>query len=195
MTRIGASLTAAALLCAGLAAPARADDAIHPAVRDAKADFHDKELSLLYAFNPGAIDFAFLPSVSLGVATDQLFSPKNWYYRATWRMVENRDLGLAIALTGGVLQTRERLAGDVYTDPQWGWQGGFLLTLATQSGLLFRSGFQVYDKAWTLTSGQQFLFTPEIAYRFGLFEVSVVPTWPLSLSLDGLNWVGVRLRF
>lgn len=193
MTRLrGVSSIFAASLALMLAAPPAFADPVRAIVREGKADFHDKELSLLYAFGPGALDFAFTDFLSVGVSTDQLFSPKNWYYRATWRLVDNQDAGVAIALNGGVLQTRERLAGDVYTAAALGWQGGFLASLATESGLIFRAGFQLYDTDWSGSGGPQFLFSPEIAYRFSLFEISVVPSWPLSLT--ELNWVGVRLR-
>lgn len=186
-------MTAACLaLWLAAAPPARADDPPRASMREGKADFHDKELALLYAFGPGTLDFAFTDFLSLGVSTDQIFSPHNWNYRATWRLVSNDEAGLAIALNAGVLQTRERLAGDVWQDPTWGWQGGFLVSLTTESGLIFRAGFQLYDTNWSTITGQQFLFSPEIAYRWGLVEATVVPSWPL--SLDNLNWVGIRLR-
>lgn len=191
---MGMLLVGSALLAT--APPALADDPTRALMREGKADFHDKELSLLYAFGPGTLDFAFTDFLSVGVSADQVFSPHNWEYRATWRLVDNQEAGLAIALNAAVLQTRERLAGDVWQDPTWGWQGGFLVTLATESGLTLRGGFQLYDTNWATGTGQQFLFTPEIAYRMGLFEITVVPSWPISWppSLNELNWVGVRLR-
>lgn len=164
-----------------------------PSWREAKADFHDKELALTYALGPGSLDFAFLPRLSLGVGTDNVFGPRSWAYRGTWTLVDNPDAGLAIALNGGVTQIRALLAGNVEAPTAWGWQGGFLVTLLTQSGLTFRGGFQLYDTNWSESDGQAFLFSPEIAYRLGIAELTLAPGWPLDLA--NWSWVGVRLRF
>lgn len=163
-----------------------------PSFREPKADFHDKELALTYAFGPGSLDFALLEPLSLGVGVDQVFNAQSWYYRATWRLVDNYESGVAIALNGGAIQTRERLAGDVLASPVWGYQGGLLVSLATESGLIFRGGFQIYDTEWGAEGGQQVLLTPEIAYRFGIAEVTLVPSWPIDLA--NWSWVGLRVR-
>lgn len=187
--------TACSLTCLSLGA--KAAWCIHPqrptSWREAKADFHDKELSLTYALGPGSLDFAFLRGLSLGVATDQVFAPRNWAYRATWTLVENQEAGLAIALNGGVTQLRALLAGNLESPPAWGWQSGFLITLLTESGLTFRAGFQLYDTNWAEADGQNFLFSPEVAYRWGIAELTMVPGWPLDLA--NWSWVGLRLRF
>lgn len=170
---------------------------IHPqrpaSWREAKADFHDKELALTYALGPGSLDFAFLPRFSLGVGTDQVFAPRSWAYRSTLVLVENQDAGLAIALNGGVTQIRAMLAGNLEAPAAWGWQSGFLVSLLTESGLTFRAGFQIYDTNWAEADGQAFLFSPEIAYRYGIAELTLAPGWPLDLA--NWSWVGVRLRF
>lgn len=189
-TAISAALAASGLAASAL--PALADDPVRPTLREGKADFTDKELAVFYAFNPGTLDFAFTDFLSVGVSTDQVFSPHNWGYRATWKLLNNADAGLAIAANAEVLQTRERLAGDVYNPPVWGYQGGFLVSLATESGLIFRCGFQLYDTDWSTSTGQQFLLSPEIAYRWNIVEIAVTPSWPL--SLNEFNWVGIRLR-
>ncbi len=72
---------------AALAAPAFADDPLRASLREGKADWDDKELSVLYAFGPGALDFGFTDFLSVGISTDQVFSPHNWYYRGTWKIV------------------------------------------------------------------------------------------------------------
>jgi hypothetical protein len=183
------SLATISVLLAAM--PAYAADAPRPVLREGKADFHDKELSLFYGFGPGALDFAFTDALSVGVSMDQVFSPQNWAYRGTWRLFSSDQAGMQIALNGGVTQTRERLAGDVFQPPVWGWQGGFLVALQSESGLTLRCGFQLYDTNWGTADGQGVLISPEIAYRFGLIEVSVIPSlsWPPDFS-----WVGVRLR-
>lgn len=181
------------LLISALAAPAaEAANPPRPSFREGKADFHDKELSLTYAFGPGSVDFALTDSLSLGVAVDQVKNAQDWYYRATYRIVDDYDMGLAIALNGGAIQTRERLAGDQIAPPVWGYQAGLLVSLATESGLTFRGGFQLYDTEWGAPGGQQFLFTPEIAYRWSILELTLQPSFPLDFT--NLNWVGLRLR-
>ena len=57
----------AAMLIALAAAPALAANPARATLREGKADFHDKELALLYAFGPGTLDFAFTNFLSLGV--------------------------------------------------------------------------------------------------------------------------------
>ncbi|MDB5096705.1 MAG: hypothetical protein JWM80_1126 [Cyanobacteria bacterium RYN_339] len=182
---------AAATCILGLAAPVFAADPPRATLREGKADYHDKELALFYGFGPGTLDFAFTDAISLGVSMDQVFAPQNWGYRGTWRLFNSEAAGMQIALNGGVLQTRERLAGDVFQPPVWGWQGGFLVSLQSEAGLTFRCGFQLYDTNWGTPDGQGVLISPEIAYRMGLVEVSVIPSlsWPPDFS-----WVGLRLR-
>jgi hypothetical protein len=174
------------------ASAAEAANPARPSFREGKADFADKELALTYAFGPGALDFALTDALSLGLSVDQVFGANDWYYRATYKMVDNPEAGLAIALNAGAIQTRERLAGDQFLPPVWGYQGGVLVSFLTDSGLTFRGGLQLYDTDWGAPGGQQVLFTPEIAYRFGLFELTLVPSWPLNVG--NWNWVGVRLR-
>lgn len=190
--RLGA-LGAALFACTLTSAPAAwAANPPKPTFREPKADFFDKELALTYAFGPAALDFALTDSFSLGVAVDQAFSPNDWYYRATYRIVDSAQDGLVIALNGGALQTRERLAGDQLLPPVWGYEGGVLISLLTDSGLTLRGSLQLADTDWGSPGGPQFYFSPEIAYRYGLLELTLVPSWPLNLS--NWSWVGVRLR-
>jgi hypothetical protein len=185
-------LGVALLLASALAAPAALADPQRPSFREGKADFHDKELSLTYAFGPGSVDFALTEALSVGVAVDQVINAQDWYYRATYNVVDDVDNGLAIALNGGGIQTRERLAGDIIAPPVWGYQAGVLVSFGTESGLTFRSGFQLYDTQWGAGDGPKFLFTPEIAYRWKLIEVTLQPSFPLDFS--NFSWVGIRLR-
>ena len=181
-----------ALLGALLAPPAEAANPARASFREGKADFRDKELSLTYAFGPGALDFALTEQLAFGVAIDQVTAAQDWYYRLTWKLHEDYASGLAVAANLGALQTRERLAGDQVAAPVWGYQGGLLVSLLTDSGLTFRAGFQLYDTEWGAEGGQQFLFTPEIAYRWELLELTLQPSWPLSFT--DISWVGIRLR-
>lgn len=168
------------------AAPPKAD------FRESKADFHDKELALTYVFgHSGALDFALTDRLSAGVAVDNLWSPLNWYYRGTWQLVTNAENGLFVAFNVGALRSQTVLAGNQVQPPVWGWQSGMLVSMMTESGLTLRAGFQLYNTDWSGTE-QRFAFTPELAYRMGILEATIVPTWPFSLS--ELGWAGVRLR-
>lgn len=187
-----AKSAALALALLFFATPAWAANPERSSFREPKADFHDKELALSYAFGPGALDFALLHFLSLGVAADQVFSPQNWYYRSTIKLVDNTDTGLGIAFNGGATQIREKLAGDIYLTPVWGWQAGLLVTLMTESGMILRGGFQLYDTDWGAPEGQKFLFTPEIAYRMSIVEITLAPGWPI-WPVE-LSWIGLRLR-
>jgi hypothetical protein len=184
------SVTAVCLWLAWLmpvsAAPPKVD------FREAKADFRDKELALTYVFgNSGALDFALTDRLSAGVAVDNLWAPLNWYYRGTWQLVSNPESGLFVAFNAGALQSRVMLAGNQVQPPTWGWQSGMLVSLLTESGLTLRAGFQLYNTDWS-SSAQRFAFTPELAYRIGILEATIIPTWPFSLS--ELGWAGLRLR-
>lgn len=161
--------------------------------REGKADFHDKELSLTYAFGPGSLDFALTDALSLGVAVDRVTAAQDWYYRMTYRLVDNYESGIQIAFNAGALNTRERLAGDIVAPPVWGYQAGLLATFQTDSGLIFRAGVQLYDTEWGADGGQQVLFTPEIAYKWNLLELTLQPSGP-PFSFTDINWVGIRLR-
>jgi hypothetical protein len=189
-------LIAASLVMLGALAPlAEAQTPTNPprpSFREGKADFHDKELALTYAFGPGALDFALLDFMSLGVAVDQVFGAQSWYYRTTWKLVDNAENGVGIAFNAGATQIREQLAGNTFLAPTWGYQSGLLVSLATESGLIFRGGFQLYDTNWSAPGGQQVLITPEIAYRYSLIEITLQPSFPFSFS--DWSWVGLRLR-
>lgn len=187
-----ATILGSAMLALAIAAPSAAADPVRPSFLEGKADFHDKELALTYAFGPGALDFALLDRLSLGVSVDQVFNANSWYYRGTWAIVQSQEAGLGIAFNAGALQTRERLAGDQLAPPVWGYQGGLLVSLLTDSGLTFRGGFQLYDTDWNTGGDQQVLISPEIAYRWELLEFTLRPSWPL--SFDNWNWVGIRVR-
>lgn len=178
-----------------LAAPvAEAANPTRSPFREGKADYHDKELSLTYAFGGGgSLDFAFTDALSLGVAVDRITNANDWYYRMTYRLLDNSDQGLQIALNAGALNTRERMAGDVIAPPVWGYQTGLLVSFLTDSGLIFRAGFQLYDTEWGATGGQQFLFTPEIAYQWSMLEITLQPSGP-PFSFTDVNWVGLRVR-
>ena len=178
-------------LCA-VAAPAFAGNPPRPPFREGKADFAPDELAITYAFGPGAVDFAPTDNFSLGVAVDQVFGAQDWMYRGTYKLVSDETTGVDIALNVAALQTREELAGGTYLPPVWGYQGGVLATFATDSGLIFRAGLQLYDTDWNTPGGQQVLITPEVAYRYGLLEITLQPNLPFSLG--DWSWVGLRLR-
>lgn len=192
MSRTSRLAFAAAALVIAWTPPAFAGNPIRPSFREALADYHDKELMLGYAFGPGAMDFALFHFLTLGVSADEVFAPQNWLYRSTFKLVDNPQGGLSIAFTAGTTQIRERQAGDIFLDPVTGWQSGLLVTLGTESGMTLRGGFQLYDTDITTPGGQSFLFSPEIAYRFSLFEVAYVPGWPLWPLVP--TQVGLRLR-
>lgn len=180
---------AAVLLALG-AAPAIADPP-RPAFREPIPDYRGQELTLTYAFGPGSIDFAPLPFMSVGVGVDQVFGAQSWLYRTTLKLVDNPG-SYQIGLNAAATHIRERLAGDTFTAPTWGYQGGILVALPTESGLTFRAGIQMYDTDWSGGAGPQVLLTPEIAYSFSLAEVTLVPGWPLNAA--NWTWVGLRVR-
>lgn len=189
--RLGLALL---VLGALTAPPADAANPTRSQFREGKADFHDKELSLTYGFGGGgSLDFAFTDALSLGVAVDRVTNANDWFYRMTYRLMDNPDNGLQIALNAGALNTRERLAGDLIAPPVWGYQTGLLVSFLTDSGLIFRAGFQLYDTEWGAPGGQQFLFTPEIAYQWSLLEITLQPSGP-PFSFGDVNWVGLRVR-
>lgn len=185
-------LTCAALLAA-FAVPAEAANPPRPPFREGKADYHDKELALNYAWGgPAGLDFALISPLSLGVSVDHIFQPQSWAYRTTLKLVNEEEGGVGIAATGGLTSIRENIAGTTDNLPVWGWQAGILTTLMTESGLTFRLGIQAYDTEWGAAGGQGLLLTPEIAYKFGIFEVMVVPQWPIT-DIKA-EWVGLRVR-
>lgn len=181
-----------ALLVTTLAPAAMAANPPRPSFREGKADFTPMELAITYAFGPGSVDFALLDSLSLGVAVDQVWGAQDWMYRATYRVLNNEEQGLSIALNGAAMQTREQLAGNTYLPPVWGYEGGLLLSFATDSGLAFRAGLQLYNTDWGPSGQNKFLFTPEVAYRYGMLELTLQPNFPFSLG--DWSWVGLRLR-
>lgn len=189
-------LLAASLACFAAIAPiAEAQTTTNPprpSFREGKADFHDKELSLTYAFGPGAVDFALMDFLSIGVAVDQVFGANSWQYRTTWKLVDNMETGVGIAFNAAATHVREQLAGNQFLAPVWGYQTGLLLSLATESGLCFRGGVQMYDTNWSAPGGQQVLLTPEIAYRYSLLEITLQPNIPFSFG--DWSWVGLRIR-
>lgn len=186
-------LAALAALLALLPAPAAlAADPPRPSFREPKADFRDKEFALTYAFGPASADFALLDFLSLGVGVDQVFNAQSWQYRATLPLISNEELGLVVALNGAATHVREALVGNQYGPPKWGGQGGVLATFLTDTGLTFRLGAQYYDTDLWASGGGGWLFSPEVAYRYGIAELTLVPSWPLSLS--DWSWVGLRLR-
>lgn len=176
------------------AAPAWAVNPPRPPFREGKADYHDKELALTYAWGgPAALDFALLSPLSLGVTVDHILQPQSWAYRGVLKLVDEAQTGgVGIAFTGAATSIRENVAGQPDTAPVWGWQAGLTTTLLTESGLTFRLGIQAYDTEWSAPGGQSILLSPEIAYRLGIAEVTIVPLWPFNeLKLD---WVGIRIR-
>lgn len=189
--KLASALASAALAISTLAAPAIADP-VRPSFLEGKADFHDKELALTYAFGPGALDFALMDRLSFGVGVDQVFNANSWYYRGTWSLVQSYEAGVGIAFNAGAIQTREQLAGNQFAAPVWGYQAGLLVSLLTDSGVVFRSGFQLYDTDWSSGGDQQVLITPEIAYRWELIEFMIRPSWPL--TFENMSWVGIRVR-
>lgn len=182
----------AALLCLLPAAPASAANPPRPSFREPKADFRDKEFSLTYAFGPASADFALFNVLSLGVAVDQVFNAQSWQYRATVPLIANSDLGLVVALNGAALNVREPLAGNQYAAPTWGAQGGVLATFLSDSGLTLRAGIQYYDTDLWTAGGGGWLFTPEVAYRYGFAELTLAPSFPFDIT--SWSWVGLRLR-
>ena len=190
-----ARLGLAALVLGALAAPAaEAANPTRPPFREGQADFHDTELALTYAFGGGgSLDFALTEALSFGVAVDRVVNANDWYYRLNYRLVDDYASGIQIAFNAGALNVRERLAGDVIAPPVWGYQAGLLCSFLTDSGLIFRAGFQLYDTEWGATGGQQFLFTPEIAYQWSMLEVTLQPSGP-PFSFTDIGWVGLRLR-
>src|SRR5690349_7487579 len=124
-----------ALLVSTFASAAFAANPPRPPFREGKADFTPSELCVTYALGPGSVDFALIDRLSLGVAVDQVFGAQDWMYRATYRVVDNQEQGLSIALNGAAMQTREQLAGNTFLAPVWGYEGGLLVALATDSGL------------------------------------------------------------
>jgi hypothetical protein len=184
----------AALLVVGTAMPALAANPTRPVFRETKADFHDKELTLSYAWGgSGSMDFALLSPLAFGVGVDNILAPNSWIYRTTLKLVDEETQGLGIAFTAAATNIREVIAGSPNNQPVWGWQAGLFTTLLTESGLTFRLGIQAYDTEWSAPGGQQVLLTPEVAYRFGILEVMLVPQWPFN-ELKG-DWVGARVRF
>jgi hypothetical protein len=182
----------AALLGAPDVAEAR--NPAHPPFREGKADFHDKELALTYGWGgPGAMDFAILPPLSLGVSVDHVTQPRSWQYRGVVRLVDEQTAGVGIAFTGSATSIRELVAGQPDIEPAWGWQAGLLTTLMVEGGLIVRLGVQAYDTNVAVAGGQAVLLSPELAYRLGLLELTVMPRWPLTEL--GMEWMGVRLRF
>ncbi len=183
-------------LTIGLASPAVAQAANpnRPAFREAKADFHDKELALSYAWGgPASMDFALLSPLSFGIGVDHVLQPSSWIYRTTLKLVDEEAAGLGIALNVAATNIKPVIAGMPDAPSVWGWQAGIMTTLMTESGLTFRLGIQAYDTETGAAGGQSVLLTPEIAYRFGVLEVMVVPQWPFTeLKAD---WVGARVRF
>lgn len=181
---------------AELAAPAAALAAnpSRPPFREAKADFHDKELALSYAWGgPASMDFALLGPLSFGVGVDHVLQPSSWIYRTTLKLVDEETQGLGIALNVAATNIKPVIAGSPDAPTVWGWQAGLMTTLLTESGLTFRLGLQAYDTETAAAGGQLVLLTPEIAYRFGVVEVMVVPQWPFTeMKAD---WVGARVRF
>ncbi|MEB3221520.1 MAG: hypothetical protein VKS61_05535 [Candidatus Sericytochromatia bacterium] len=181
-------------LLAGTPGVAEARNPSHPPFREGKADFHDKELALTYGWGgPAAMDFAVLPPLSLGVSVDHVTQPRSWQYRGVLRLVDEQATGVGIAFTGAATSIRELVAGQPDIEPAWGWQAGLLTTLMVEGGLIIRLGVQAYDTNTAVTGGQSVLITPELAYRLGLLEVTVMPRWPLTEL--GLEWMGGRLRF
>ena len=188
-------LAAIALLAAApTAAMAQAANPIRPPFREAKADWHDKELALSYAWGgPAAMDFALLAPVSFGVGVDHVLQPTSWLYRTTLKLVNEESNGLGIALNVAATSIKPQIAGSPDASSVWGWQAGIMTTLLTESGLTFRLGIQAYDTDTGAPGGQSVLLSPEIAYRFGIVEVMVVPQWPFTdLKTE---WVGARVRF
>jgi hypothetical protein len=173
---------------------AEARNPAHPPFREGKADFHDKELALTYGWGgPGALDFAILPPLSLGVSVDHVTQPRSWQYRGVVRLVDEQTAGIGIAFTGSTTSIRELVAGQPDIEPAWGWQAGLLTTLMVEGGLIVRLGVQAYDTNVAVPGGQSVLLSPELAYRLGLLELTVMPRWPLTEL--GMEWMGVRLRF
>lgn len=191
-----ATLAACAAVLAACTAPAAAQVAnpSRPPFREAKADWHDKELALSYAWGgPASMDFALLAPLSFGVGVDHVLQPSSWIYRTTLKLVDEEAAGLGIALNVAATSIKPVVAGAPDAPAVWGWQAGLLTTLLTESGLTFRLGIQAYDTETAATGGQSVLLSPEIAYRFGIAEVMVVPQWPFTeLKAD---WVGARIRF
>jgi hypothetical protein len=176
-----------------LAAPADAANPPRPPFREGKADYHDKELALNYAWGgPAGLDFALISPLSLGVSVDHIFQPQSWAYRTTLKLVDEEEAGIGIAATGALTSIRENIACQTDNLPVWGWQAGILTTLMTESGLTFRLGIQAYDTESSAAGGQGLLLTPEIAYRMGIVEVMVIPTWPINDVKA--EWVGLRVR-
>src|SRR6187402_3480955 len=105
-------LACAALLApfAAFAAPADAANPPRPPFREGKADYHDKELALNYAWGgPAALDFALISPLSLGVSVDHIFQPQSWMYRTTLKLVNEEEAGIGIAFTGAMTSIRENI--------------------------------------------------------------------------------------
>lgn len=193
ITRFSLALAAALVALVAVSAPADAANPPRPPFREGKADYHDKELALNYAWGgPAALDFALISPLSLGVSVDHIFQPQSWMYRTTLKLVNEEEGGIGIAATGAMTSIRENIAGVTNNQPVWGWQAGLLTTLMTESGLTFRLGVQAYDTETGAIGGQGLLLTPEIAYRMGILEIMIVPTWPLNDVKA--EWVGLRVR-
>ena len=191
---LAATLAVAAAVLGTSPALAQSVNPIRPPFREAKADFHDKELALSYAWGgPASMDFALLSPLSFGVGVDHVLQPTSWMYRTTLKLVDEETQGLGIALNVAATSIKPLIAGQPDVPAVWGWQAGLLTTLMTESGLTFRLGIQAYDTEAAAAGGQSVLLSPEIAYRFGIVEVMVVPQWPFTeLKAD---WVGARVRF
>lgn len=191
---LAATLAVTAAVLGASPALAQSVNPIRPPFREAKADFHDKELALSYAWGgPASMDFALLSPLSFGVGVDHVLQPTSWMYRTTLKLVDEETQGLGIALNVAATSIKPLIAGQPDVPAVWGWQAGLLTTLMTESGLTFRLGIQAYDTEAAAAGGQSVLLSPEIAYRFGIVEVMVVPQWPFTeLKAD---WVGARVRF
>lgn len=175
------------------APPVDARNPAHPPFREAKADFHDKELALTYGWGgPAALDFALLQPITIGASVDHVLQPRSWAYRGVWKLVDERQTGIGIAFTGAATHIRELVAGQPDVAPVWGWQAGMLTTLLLEGGLTLRLGIQAYDTDIEAMGGQRVLLSPEIAYRLGLIELAVIPRWPLNDW--GWEWMGARVR-
>jgi len=173
--------------------PAEARNPAHPPFREAKADFRDKELTLTYGWGgPAALDFAILAPITLGASVDHVLQPRSWAYRGVWKLTDERQTGIGIAFTGSATHIRELVAGQTDIAPVWGWQAGMLTTLLLEGGLTLRLGVQAYDTDMNAPGGQSVLLSPEIAYRLGLIELTVIPSWPLNNW--GWEWIGARIR-
>ncbi|MEB3197132.1 MAG: hypothetical protein VKP62_07995 [Candidatus Sericytochromatia bacterium] len=173
--------------------PAQARNPNHPPFREAKADFHDKELALTYGMGgPASLDFALLPPLSVGAAVDHVLQPRSWAYRAVLKVVDEEQSGIGIAFTGAATHIRELIVGQPDNAALWGWQAGMTTSLMLEMGLTLRLGIQAYDTSLDEPGGQAVLLSPEIAYRMGLIEWIVVPRWPLQEW--GWDWMGARIR-